>query len=174
NQFISFPDFTFTIFSITGLTNWEHLSYLKIIDQYQSALSLPLEQHLTAVNNIETHINNMSNLHVLIPELINDISAAFSIHLRTNAQLQNAHTALAIEQYRLDHDNQIPDTLTDLIPDYLETIPLDPYDTQPIKYQKTNPGYLIYSVGPNLTDDHGINISPSTGDILDITFTVNR
>ena len=65
-----------------------------------------------------------------------------------------AQIALALERYRLAH-NQLPISLSALIPDYLEDIPKDPYDGQNIRYMKIENGYKIYSVGDDCIDNKG-------------------
>ena len=73
---------------------------------------------------------------------------------RSTAELRSAHTALAAERFRMDHD-QLPSALAELIPDYLESIPIDPFNGEPLLLGTTDDGIVIYSVGDNLTDDGG-------------------
>jgi hypothetical protein len=63
----------------------------------------------------------------------------------TNLRL--ASTAVAIEQFRAAHKNQYPAKLSELVPYYAAEIPTDPYDGQPLKYQKAGKGYVLSSVG---------------------------
>ena len=158
-----------------GLVEIDHLYILEMLDQVRSVLDLPFHQRLQAAKTIEGQISNHSQLHIVfhaaLPSEAYTLMIERDLHYHTLLNL--AQTALALEHYRLDHHDQLPDTLTDLIPDCLDAIPIDPFDGLPVKYKKTHPGYTIYSVGPNLTDDNGIDFSTSD-DILDITFTVNR
>ncbi|MHC4092328.1 MAG: hypothetical protein ACYSVY_18995, partial [Planctomycetota bacterium] len=44
----------------------------------------------------------------------------------------------------------------ELVPQYLEAIPSDPYVGRPLCYRRQDSGdYLLYSVGPNEIDDGG-------------------
>jgi hypothetical protein len=70
-------------------------------------------------------------------------------------------TALAIEQFRLKHD-QPPDTLDELTPQYLTNVLLDPFDGQALRYTKSTEGYLLYSIGPDRVDDGGRKPLPLT------------
>ena len=92
------------------------------------------------------------------------------------ARLDLARTALAVELYRVK-EGRLPDHLTDLTGDYLETVPVDPFDDTPIKYRKLEKGYVIYSVGSDGKDDEGTKLDrvgiPLT-DGTDIPFTVRR
>jgi len=42
-----------------------------------------------------------------------------------------------------------------LVPDYVESLPEDPFSQQPFRYRRTRERYEIHSVGPNLVDDLG-------------------
>jgi ABC-type transport system involved in multi-copper enzyme maturation permease subunit len=63
-------------------------------------------------------------------------------------------TALAAERYRITRGHW-PGSLHRLVPDFLETVPLDPYDGMPLRMRKLTNGLTIYSVGSNLVDDGG-------------------
>lgn len=52
---------------------------------------------------------------------------------------------LAIKAFLTD-TNRYPDTLSDLVPKYLKSVPQDPYSTDPINYVKET--RALYSVGP--------------------------
>lgn len=69
---------------------------------------------------------------------------------------QNLHTALALQFYNIDHD-EYPDRLDQIVPQYLAEVPMDYYRNQPLQYQKTQQGYLLYSFGKNQRDDGGNN-----------------
>lgn len=63
-------------------------------------------------------------------------------------------TAVALERYHLAND-EYPETLDVLEPRFIREIPLDPVDAQPMRYQKTEGGYLLYSIGMDRVDDSG-------------------
>jgi hypothetical protein len=48
-----------------------------------------------------------------------------------------------------------PESLADLVPTYLTTVPEDPYRNSPMVYRRISDGYLLYSVGANRIDDNG-------------------
>ncbi len=69
--------------------------------------------------------------------------------------LDLAATACAIERYRLAR-RQLPDRLDQLLPDWIERVPMDVMDGRPLRYRRLDSGgYRLYSVGWNLTDDGG-------------------
>lgn len=99
---------------------------------------------------------------------------------RDSACLRTAETALAVERFRLAHQNQLPDSIAALVPAYLKSVPTDPFDGQPLRYRRLEKGYVIYSLGADLKDDGGSGIKRNAkGNMIpnstyDITFTVER
>ena len=85
------------------------------------------------------------------------------------ANLRLALTAVALEQFRVVHDNRYPATLSELTPKYLAATPMDPFDGRPLRYRKQGAGYVLYSIGPDLKDDGGKRMNGRGGDMV---FTV--
>ena len=71
--------------------------------------------------------------------------------------------ALAAKVYEADHGDW-PEQLTDLAPEYLDAIPNDRFADQPLIYVRTDDGVRIYSLGPNMTDDGGMNFDDVADD----------
>lgn len=63
--------------------------------------------------------------------------------------------ALALRAYSLEH-RRLPKELPDLTPDYLKSIPNDPFaEDSPVKYRVEGERYTLYSIGPDGVDDGG-------------------
>jgi hypothetical protein len=63
--------------------------------------------------------------------------------------------ACALERYRLAR-GQFPDSLDALSPQFIDKVPPDIINGQPLKYRRTQDGqFVLYSVGWNETDDGG-------------------
>jgi hypothetical protein len=75
--------------------------------------------------------------------------------VRTQASLRNAQVGLALGRYALAHAS-LPDSLEALVPDYLDRVPLDPFDAQPLRYRRVGEGFVVYAVGENMVDDGGV------------------
>jgi ABC-type transport system involved in multi-copper enzyme maturation permease subunit len=71
-----------------------------------------------------------------------------------HALMRSAMVALAAERYRRQH-GRWPDTLDALVPVFLTEVPLDPHDGGRLRYRRLTEGIVIYSVGPDLTDNGG-------------------
>ena len=65
-----------------------------------------------------------------------------------------AETAVAIARFRL-HRGRLPETLTELVPEQLLEVPVDPFDGQPLRYRRDGEAAIIYSVGPDRKDNSG-------------------
>ena len=66
-----------------------------------------------------------------------------------------AQVVFALERYRLAH-NQYPESLEALIPLFMEKLPRDVIDGEPLHYRRqANGTFLLYSVGWNETDAGG-------------------
>jgi hypothetical protein len=64
--------------------------------------------------------------------------------------------ACALERYRLTH-GEYPETLTALMPQFIDKLPHDLIGGEPLKYQRTDVNqFLLYSVGWNEMDDGGV------------------
>jgi hypothetical protein len=67
---------------------------------------------------------------------------------------RNSIIATALAAHFADH-KKYPDKLDDLVPKYLAKVPDDIFSGKALIYQKTDAGYLFYSVGVNGKDDGG-------------------
>jgi hypothetical protein len=74
------------------------------------------------------------------------------------ALIRAARLVVAIERHRRDNAGQIPETLTALVPRYLETLPVDPFSGEPMRYASIAAGYVVYGVGTNGQDDGGAEV----------------
>ncbi|HTL19073.1 MAG TPA: hypothetical protein VL793_17670, partial [Patescibacteria group bacterium] len=71
-------------------------------------------------------------------------------------------TALALERYRLRH-HAYPQTLQELVPDFLKSSPVDFMDGKPLRYRLTaDSHFVLHSVGLDGVDDQGKNEPGST------------
>lgn len=73
---------------------------------------------------------------------------------RSRQTLDNTRLAFALAAYRTDN-KRYPNSLGDLAPKYLPTIPGDIFSGKALTYTMTETGYVFYSVGMNERDDGG-------------------
>jgi hypothetical protein len=76
-------------------------------------------------------------------------------HLRLTAQLRLLEAAAGLQAFHVAH-GQWPPTLNELVPSYLDQVPADPFSpNQGLRYQRVEGRIMLYSVGPDGTDDGG-------------------
>jgi hypothetical protein len=77
------------------------------------------------------------------------------LNWRLKADRDALITTLAILRYK-KQTGKYPEQMDVLVKDgYLKEIPKDPYSSGSLVFKRTEEGFLLYSVGPNLTDDGG-------------------
>ncbi len=59
---------------------------------------------------------------------------------------------ITLKCYKLDHGD-LPETLDQLVPDYIDAIPIDDFDGKPLRYSKEKK--IIYSIGSDMKDNGG-------------------
>jgi hypothetical protein len=89
---------------------------------------------------------------------------------RAEARRGTARVGLALYAYRA-RNGRFPDKLDELAPDFMAAVPCDPFDSQPLKFKRTAQGAVVYSIGPDMTDNGGAPFDRNTK-TGDITFTV--
>ncbi|MHC4875353.1 MAG: hypothetical protein ACYTGL_02570 [Planctomycetota bacterium] len=68
---------------------------------------------------------------------------------------------------------EFPETLDDLVPMYVDTVPIDLFSGKPLKYRRTENEFEFYSVGRNTTDDGGRSFGDENpGDDLVVRLTL--
>jgi hypothetical protein len=75
----------------------------------------------------------------------------------THALQRVTMTALALRLYRKEN-GRYPENLQQLVPKYLPSVPIDPYDGRPLRYRKLAKGFKVWSVGGNRKDDGGVKV----------------
>ncbi len=99
-----------------------------------------------------------------VPELIADILVIMllpglkrcSIHSgRAQARERFIITTLAVRLFKMEK-GRWPEKLDELVPEYLENVPLDPFGLEPLRYKKREGKWIIYSIGPDGIDDGGV------------------
>lgn len=87
----------------------------------------------------------------LVAPAISKVAIKFVLG-QTDANL--AAVACALERYKMKNGHY-PDALKTLEPEFMDVIPHDIMDGQPLRYRPQNSGFVVYSVGENKVDDGG-------------------
>lgn len=92
--------------------------------------------------------------HVVVGLLLPATEKVNFAYERSLQTLDNTRIAFALAAYRADH-KKYPNSLGDLAPKYLPTIPGDIFSGKALIYKLTETGCVFYSVGMNEKDDDG-------------------
>lgn len=71
------------------------------------------------------------------------------------ATLRCERLVLAVERYRRDHQEALPDSVDALALAYIAIPPIDPFSGRPLRMVKASDGFSVYSVNTNRRDDGG-------------------
>jgi hypothetical protein len=80
-----------------------------------------------------------------------------AVKSKGDTQLQATRTILALRAYQLTN-GKLPSDLKALVPEFLDAVPMDDFDGQPLRYSPDRK--IVYSVGQNLKDDGGNDSRP--------------
>jgi hypothetical protein len=163
------------IYRPTGLVDLDHLASLDLQQDFINATQIDPPKRLEQIRAIQQKAERLKGLLYTQWEA-SLLGNATMPDARFLAQIRAARVTLAIERYRLASGN-MPVSLDLLTPKFVENIPVDPFDGQPLRYKKLAKAYVVYSVGEDKVDnggrekyDQGHMNAPGS----DVTFTVER
>lgn len=92
---------------------------------------------------------------------------------RCNESLAVSATEVTLASRAFAADNnRLPASLSELVPKYLDVIPQDPYNGQPLLYSAAQK--LVYSVGPDRKDLGGSPVSDDWQNVSNPSFTISQ
>lgn len=137
-----------------GLLLSGRAEHLRLMTRAVEAGKLPPEKQAAEFDKIDqaTRVSGSLVTKLLMPA-IGRVSLA---HRRTLAQLRCTWAGVAAERYRRDRGDW-PASLEELAKNgLLPSVPLDPFDGQPLRYKILADGVLIYSIGADGVDNGGL------------------
>ncbi len=146
---------TSILFRTPGVKDRNFAMLLKLYGQFADAMKLPGRQRLSQVNKIWVEIEDLPDFYLLAKAWAPPLGRVLEIDLQITAQIDCAIVALGIERYRLAKGS-LPKELADLVPQYIDKVPISPLDRKPLRYKLTEPGYIVYSIGYDCTDEGGL------------------
>jgi hypothetical protein len=89
---------------------------------------------------------------MILPAIANASTKA----LRAETERALLVTGLAIRRYQLRHQGRVPENLQVLVPDLLNSVPIDRMDGAPLRYRVDSPkAFTLWSVGSDQFDQGG-------------------
>ena len=156
--------------------NDDLLLYLRLHQQLIDAAHEPWPQALQQVDQVDQQIKKIVSSplgrvrHIFTAMMMPAANAAFQAGARIDARSLAADAAIAVELFRRKH-GKLPETLEELVPDFLPQLPLDPFDGQPLRFLVRDDAYVIYSIGADRVDNGGQTQQNPNHEII---FTVKR
>jgi hypothetical protein len=139
----------------------DYPNQLRHMNELVAAARLPLEEQMDRFTALEARVDRSPSrrkqLANILPFLPPDLTKICTSHLRGHANLAAAEAGIACERYRLAHKHW-PESLADVVKaGFLDAIPNDPLDGQPLRFARVKDGIAVYSPGFD-QDDNGGNI----------------
>lgn len=126
---------------------------LPLVDMTNRTVSLAAYRAIEA--DMKEQVKHWSPYKILALMSFPAVGKAVVKFALIQSQVDLARVACALERFRLAHGN-CPETLDALAPQFIETLPRDLINGQPLHYRRSEEGkFVLYSVGWNETDDGG-------------------
>jgi hypothetical protein len=170
---------TTSVFYEATVLRMDYRAYRKSIQALIDAGTQPSRANWNIGQDLQ---KDLTRFHTLTGLLIPGYERSLQKQLRFITEQRAMRTAVAIEQYRADHNGELPANLSELIPEYLSAVFEDPMEetSSPLKYRVRDPGYVVYGIGETFVDDGGISqrkgvrAAADTVGAWDYTFEVGR
>jgi len=146
---------------LLGLCAWhqrDELFYDSAMDEIERIVALPPQQEVVEAMRFEDSLDARFK-NAWPPPMVSAMAFPSVVRVpvgevEAKVKLSIAAASLAAEQYRLKNGHW-PETLEQLVPEFLDEVPDDPFGTGNIHYKHTKTGVLFYSVGLDGKDNGG-------------------
>lgn len=163
---------------LSSIGSSDQAMYLKLMDEMIAAAEKTGPERQQAIDAAEMRLRQLAGTtsarlkYPLTLLLLPALSTASQAATRNEAERDAIRVAVAIERFRL-REGRLPEKLDELVPDFLASVPSDPFGTGPLRYRADETEYLVYSVGSNGVDDGGQADAP-TSQPADLIVRVRR
>lgn len=141
-----------------GWLSLNQAKMMDLLDPLIEAMNKPREA-LKAARELEQRIDELSLWYGVTKIATPSLSSAVALWVRHTAHLRCATVALAAERFRMA-EGRWPKSLDELVPEYIDAVPVDPFDEEPLRYKVEADRIVIYSISENEVDDGGDLIKP--------------
>lgn len=159
------------------LFNMDEASALDLWRRTIEAHDLPWSQSMESLDAVVADTQRLPIYRSVLTRMVFPVFARADWSKRKAAAILAVdRAALAIKTFK-SQTGRYPDTLA-----HVEALgwdlPDDPLGEKPLLYRRTAEGFTVWSVGPNMKDDGGVEYDPTTMDFTsgpyDITFFCDR
>lgn len=133
----------------------ELLNYLYAFDNLIAIRDYPTHEWATQIEGIEAAMDQMSvHGYRMSVDTIPQLARAYLVELRILALQRVAICGLAAAIFR-EANRHLPSSLTKLVPEYLDSMPVDPFTGGLLRSTFDGAAFVVYSVGDDGDDDGG-------------------
>ncbi len=137
-----------------GLIETNRMRCLDYFDQLEAISKLEPEKRCPEYRRIDDDISNLPFWFAMTQILIPAVEQIGMMEVRVIGQMDCARAALGVERFRMA-EKRLPETLEELVPKFIEAVPIDPFDGKPLRYKRLEKGYMIYTIGEDGEDNGG-------------------
>lgn len=147
---VALPARGMKLLGLKAIMKSDFRKYWNWMDEWNSLPDhIALRQENMRADEIIEQLPAWSLAKLLVPA----ISRARIAFVRDKATRSMLRAEIALRIYR-NQKGQYPESLAAL-KGTVEDIPVDPFTNEPLKYKRTEDGFVVYSVNENLVDDGG-------------------
>ncbi len=147
---VALPTAGMKLLGLKAIMKSDFRKYWNWMDEWNNLPDhIALRQENMRADEIVEELPAWSLAKMLVPA----ISRARIAFVRDKALRSILHAEIALQIYR-NQKGQYPESLAAL-KGILEDIPVDPFTNEPLRYKRTEDGFVVYSVNENLVDDGG-------------------
>lgn len=138
-------------FGNVGFVRQQKAHHLITMNKLIEITKQPSDQQLGLIASCEQYIPERALVRLSISSFEKMITSLNRSHAHQLCTI----TALAAERFRIQH-TRWPNALDELVTaGLIKSVPLDPFDGQPLRWKPTENGRLIYSIGQDRVDNNG-------------------
>ena len=115
---------------------------------------LPSHEQASGESEIDREIKGKRVSAPLIGMLIPATNKVAEACRRKTGTVAAMRGLIAVERFRMKY-GKWPAKLSEVVPEFLDSLPTDPFDGTPIKMVRTSDGIIVYTVGNDKVDDGG-------------------
>lgn len=127
---------------------------LKVYNKLLDAIDGPNRRALAAFDLAIQEAEKLPRRCLMLKMLLPSLKQSCVMSMRCVSLQRALRVALAAERFRLT-TGRWPDDASALVPDYLDAVPVDPFDEQPIRFQRTDRGVKAWCIGDDRVDNGG-------------------
>lgn len=139
---------TFLAYRMAGLADRDAVFYLRSMSRVIATSTNSVQDRVALANDGQAFSPRVhGKFYFFSGMLLPALGKAFQKEADCLTVLATADVALAVEAFRADHVNRLPDSLGDLLPAYLNDTPVDPATGKPMSLNLRPTGYAIHAGG---------------------------